>query len=130
MSASRLAPALIACALALPALAQTTTTPTTTDRRAAVRESVDTNHDGKISQEERDAARARYDARFKAADTNHDGGLSRDELKKAGGFAAIERNFDAMDTNKDGKVTLDERHAYAKARRDARKTSQAPAVKP
>ena len=130
MFTSRIAFAgLVAFALAVPALAQTsTTTPSTTtqDRKAAARERVDTNHDGKISKEERDAARAKYEERFKAADTNHDGGLSRDEIKKSGEFRAIERNFDAMDTNKDGKVTLEERRAYAKTERSAHKTSQVP----
>lgn len=75
----------------------------------------------KKTKEERQAAKAKADASFKAADTNGDGGLSREELAKSKEHGVITKNFDAMDTNKDGKVTLAERDAWVKARAAERK---------
>jgi Ca2+-binding EF-hand superfamily protein len=80
-------------------------------------------HPSKKAQAERDAGRAEFEARFKAADTNGDGGLSKQEASAAtsGEFGAIREHFDEMDTNKDGKVTLDEHRAYLRSAHNERK---------
>ena len=80
----------------------------------------------KKTKEERQDARAKFEAQFKAADTNGDGGLSKDELAQAqkSDFRAIVKNFDAMDSNKDGKVTIAERDAWGKARAAEKKAAE------
>ena len=100
-------------ALAAPALAQT-------PAPAPAVKKADTNKDGTVSREERAAAKAAAERRFKAADANNDGGLSREELEKSKSYPSVLKNFDAMDGNKDGKVTPEERRAWGKARRDAK----------
>ena len=69
------------------------------------------------TKDQKQAAKAAFEQRFKAADKNGDGGLSKDELAAAkdSDFDAIRKNFDAMDTNKDGKVTIEERRDFARA---------------
>ena len=105
----------------LVAVAQTTKPADSGMTSGKAKDRRDANKDGVISTDEKSAARKKSQERFKAADKNNDGALSREEAK-AGGIAYIERNFDAMDTNKDGKVTVDERRAFAKARRAEKKT--------
>jgi Ca2+-binding EF-hand superfamily protein len=80
----------------------------------------DQNRDGTVSTQEKADAKARAEARWKAADTNKDGALSREELRTSNGFGNVERHFDAMDTNKDGKVTPAERRTWNQANRKSR----------
>jgi Ca2+-binding EF-hand superfamily protein len=75
----------------------------------------------KKTKEERQAAKDKYEAQFKAADTNGDGGLSKEELSKSKDHGVIMKNFDAMDTDKDGKVTMAEHRAWLKAKAADRK---------
>ena len=66
---------------------------------------IDTNHDGKISKEERAAAKAKVFARF---DTNGDGNVTMEEYQKGiekMRAERMERRFKSMDTNGDGKVS-------------------------
>ena len=51
----------------------------------------------KKTKEERQDARAKFEAQFKAADTNGDVGLSKDELAQTKDLPAILKNFDAVD---------------------------------
>jgi Ca2+-binding EF-hand superfamily protein len=75
---------------------------------------IDVNHDGRITQDEFDAAyanRARKSLQaFDRADVNHDGVLTEAELTKraSSSYSAIE----AIDANHDGKVTRDEYSRY------------------
>ncbi|MBX3160804.1 MAG: hypothetical protein KF773_32865 [Deltaproteobacteria bacterium] len=67
---------------------------------------MDTDQDGKVSDEERAAARKlRMEERMTRLDTNGDGKLTREELANSR-FRRID--FDAADTNKDGSLSLDE----------------------
>jgi hypothetical protein len=75
----------------------------------------------KKTPEQRQEARAAFEANFEAADANGDGGLSREELEHAKDLRNISRNFDAIDADKDGKVTLREIQAWRRARAQARK---------
>lgn len=75
-------------------------------------EQVDTNADGKITQEELDAHRA---AKFAEADTDGDGTLSSEELaasadakKAARKEKRLERMIERHDTNGDGKLSAEE----------------------
>ncbi|MFA6015555.1 MAG: EF-hand domain-containing protein [Gallionellaceae bacterium] len=73
---------------------------------------LDTNRDGKLSQDEMleahafPAMPARGDKlikrRFDAADIDHDGALNRDEAKA---MPMLSNHFDDIDADKDGKVT-------------------------
>jgi Ca2+-binding EF-hand superfamily protein len=101
------------------------------DRFAAA----DTNHDGKVSKAEWDAANK---ARFATLDTNHDGKMSMDEvtaalkgktemspadymkqsdtdkngsISEAEYVGAWDARFDSMDTNHDGSMAKDEQDA-------------------
>lgn len=78
---------------------------------------MDTNHDGKIDQAERDAARAAMMARRggdggpgggmgRRMDGNGDGTITLDEER-----ARATRRFDMIDTNHDGKIDQAERDA-------------------
>jgi Ca2+-binding EF-hand superfamily protein len=81
------------------------------------------------TREEKQEARARFEAEFKAADKDGDGGLSRAELAESRAlpgssrhFGVMDANFDAMDANGDGKVTLAERDAWLRARAAEKKS--------
>ncbi len=64
----------------------------------------DTNHDGRLTQDEIQAAhRERAAKRFAEKDANKDGKLSRDEVAKM-----PDQVFARLDTNKDGFLTPDE----------------------
>ena len=75
---------------------------------------LDTNHDGKISQDEMGSPQGcstkrglgRFDSRFDETDINHDGALSKDEAEI--GMPMLFAHFDEIDANKDGKISKDE----------------------
>ena len=69
----------------------------------------DTNHDGKLSQEE--ASNYFVAAMFEGRDANHDGKLTWEEWNVPGSGRS-KKKFDAADTNHDGMVTLAEAQAY------------------
>ena len=70
----------------------------------------DTNHDGKLTQEE--ASNYFVAAMFEGRDANHDGKLTWEEWNVPGSGRS-KKKFDAADTNKDGELTLAEAQAYA-----------------
>ena len=92
-------------------------------------DAIDTNKDGKITQEELraygakrhaqwkehggqaghrhpEASRARFVERFKKADVDGDGALSRAEAEQS--MPRLAKHFDEIDSNHDGKITQDE----------------------
>ncbi|HSD60507.1 MAG TPA: hypothetical protein VLC55_06605 [Burkholderiales bacterium] len=106
-------------------------------------DAVDTNHDGKVTVAELDAARTagvlggpgygrrgtgpgadpeawqaqrheRHEAMVKSADTDKDGALSKTEVEKS--LPRLAWRFEAVDTDHDGKVTVTELDAAAPAR--------------
>ena len=107
-------------------------------------DAIDTNKDGKLTQDEirthmearmaerhksmqgkgapspeqmekrRAEMKQRFDAEFKKADTDGDGALSKAEAEKS--MPRLAKNFDAVDTNKDGKLTQDEIRSHMQAR--------------
>ena len=73
--------------------------------RAAHRDKVDTNNDGKISEEERAADRAAHRERAKErADKNDDGKIGPKERE------AAQKRKERVDKNDDGKVSHKEHH--------------------
>ena len=77
-------------------------------------DSLDANHDGKLTMAEWNPTNNATDThRFKAADTNHDGFVTLDEAtayaEKSGTVKKIMRE---ADTNKDGVVSREEAKAY------------------
>ena len=85
---------------------------------------LDTDGDGKISDEERAAGmKARAENIRQRMDANGDGKLTVDELANAQGRMKFD-NPAAIDTNKDGEISTDELAAAMKARRDAARAQQ------
>lgn len=73
----------------------------------------DTNHDGKLTADERPKHRGRGEGRggrggdmLAKLDTNGDGVIDRAEAAKA---PRLSEHFDKLDTNHDGKISVDER---------------------
>ncbi|WP_374352557.1 EF-hand domain-containing protein [Chitinimonas sp.] len=62
-----------------------------------------------------EAMAARLQARFNAADTNHDGKLSEEEART--GMPRVAKHFTEIDQEKRGYVTLEQLQAFAKQRR-------------
>jgi hypothetical protein len=79
-----------AAALAFPAYAQTTTTPST-------------------------HAHLTMTQRFEQANVTHDGHLTLEQAKS--GYKSVARHFAAIDVDKKGFITEDDIHAYNKAQR-------------
>ncbi len=67
-------------------------------------------------------AKAKLDAKFKAADTNHDGMLSREEAKA--GMPNVYKHFDEIDTAKKGAVSEEEIGAYLASKAKQRRAAQ------
>jgi hypothetical protein len=85
---------------------------------------MDTDGDGKISPEEREAAMKERVAKMRTRlDTNGDGKLTPDELANGKGRMKFEDPA-ALDTNKDGDISADELEAGMKARRDEMRTQR------
>jgi hypothetical protein len=88
------------------------------------RRRIDTDGDGVISPEEREAARvARAKRMQERIDANHDGKVTPDELAAAGSASHGPRFADpkAVDANNDGEITSDElQQALAERRRQWR----------
>ncbi|MEO8701756.1 MAG: hypothetical protein ABI867_17045 [Kofleriaceae bacterium] len=81
----------------------------------------DTDHDGKVSQDERAAGRHKRTAALRdRLDKNKDGKLTVEEVAGADARMKFD-NADAMDTDKNGDITTEELDAVMKARRDARR---------
>lgn len=79
---------------------------------------MDTDGDGKISDEEREAAMKDRSAKMRSRlDTNGDGKLTPDELANAKGRMKFD-DPTALDTNNDGDISADELEAGMTARRD------------
>jgi len=76
---------------------------------AARFDAIDTDRNGKISQDE-----IQNHERFSKKDQNADGALDRSEAK---GWWIVSRNFDAMDTDNGSAVSLTEINAYMSARK-------------
>jgi hypothetical protein len=94
-----------------------------TERREKVLKDLDTDGDGKISDEERAAGRKKRVERMRAKlDTNGDGKLTPDELKASTGRMKFDDPA-ALDTNKDGDISVDELEAGMQARRDLHRGS-------
>ncbi len=94
------------------------------DGRARRLARLDTDGDGKVSEEERAAAmKQRMSRMHDRLDANGDGKVSPDELANAPGRF----HFDdpaSVDTNHDGDISVDELTAAVKARRDARRAAR------
>ncbi len=96
-------------------------TPARKDFRRRRNAGVDTNGDGVISQEERDAAmRERATGMHSQLDTDGDGKVSPAELANARGRMRFD-NPAELDTNGDGDISADELAAGLKARREQRR---------
>lgn len=75
---------------------------------------LDTNHDGKISQDEMankgdckmKSGKNRFGSRFDETDINNDGVLSREEAEI--GMPMLFNRFEEIDSNKDGKISKEE----------------------
>lgn len=94
------------------------------DMRSAMKENLDANHDGVVSDAERNAARQ---ARFKAADANGDGFVTREEFAAAGPARDAGRKnkmFASMDGNGDGKVSKAEFDAASANMRERMKAAR------
>jgi hypothetical protein len=86
---------------------------------------MDTDGDGKVSDEERAAAlKQRAETMRTRMDANGDGKLTVDELAAGQGRMHFD-NPGALDTNKDGDISADELAAGMQARRDAMKAKAA-----
>jgi Ca2+-binding EF-hand superfamily protein len=108
--------------------------------------SIDTNHDGKISREELIAAQQRdlaaanarirqqLEAKFRQLDTNHDGSLSLQEFMALAPAIKTTETPDEMlkrlDKNHDGTVSLEEFRAADLAKFDAADTNHDGVVTP
>jgi Ca2+-binding EF-hand superfamily protein len=87
-------------------------------RLAGQFDTADANKDGKIDTAEMEAyratvrteARARVQARWKAADKNGDGALSREEAQAS--MPRLAGNFDKFDANGDGRIEPGELHDF------------------
>lgn len=87
-----------------------------------LRARMDTDGDGKISDEERSTAmHGRAEMMHQRLDANGDGKLSPDELSNAGGRRMRFDDPAALDTNHDGDISSDELAAGIKARADERR---------
>ena len=84
------------------------------ERRKAREAALDTNHDGVVSPEERQARLKPMVERF---DQNGDGKLTPDELSSSDRRMGFDDPA-ALDTNKDGEISLSELDAAMTARRD------------
>jgi len=90
--------------------------------RRGDRPNIDTDGDGKVSDDERAAARKQRLAGMRShLDANGDGKLTVDELKATEGGGRRRMRFDdpaALDTNHDGDISADELGAAMDARRE------------
>lgn len=84
------------------------------ERRKRMDATLDTNHDGVVSAEER---QARLKPMFERLDANGDGKLTLDELSQSTGRMSFSDPA-AVDTNKDGVISMDELDAAVTAKRD------------
>lgn len=90
------------------------------ERMAEMRQRFDTNSDGQIDGEERDAMRqARIKERVARIDSNADGTISRQEAEAAPGGRML-RDFDEVDANQDSLISPEELEA-AMSERQARR---------
>jgi hypothetical protein len=104
-----LLPLLAACALAMPVLAQTSSTGSSTAKA--------TTHTHQSMAQ-----------RFTTANTTHDGHLTMDQAKA--GYPTIARHFDAIDKDKRGYVTEADIRAYYKTQRTLHHQASSTASKP
>jgi hypothetical protein len=90
-------------------------------RMAEMRQKYDTNGDGDINGEERDAMRqARIKERVSRIDSNADGTISREEAEATPGGRVL-RDFDAVDANQDSKISPEELEAAMSERQSRRR---------
>lgn len=95
------------------------------DWRERRKDRLDTDGDGKVSDEERAAAmKQRMGRLHDRLDTDGDGKVSPAELANAPGRFKFDDPA-AIDTNHDGDISVDELAAAVKARRDARRAARA-----
>lgn len=111
----------VAPSLAVPAPLGSDTPPAPVDdggRRHDRMAKMDTDGDGKISDEEREAAMKERSVKMRERlDVNGDGKLTPDELASARGRMKFD-DPSALDTNKDGDISADELEAGMKAKRE------------
>jgi Ca2+-binding EF-hand superfamily protein len=84
------------------------------ERRKRMDQMLDTNHDGVVSAEER---QARLKPMYERLDANGDGKLTPDELSQSTGRMSFSDPA-AIDTNKDGVISMEELDAAVTAKRD------------
>jgi hypothetical protein len=102
--------------LAVPALAQTSTTPATPAPATAAPSTSTAPAPAAKKPSHRQTLQQRYDA----ANTTHDGKLTKDQAAAAN-WPYVVNNFAAIDKDKKGYVTTDDIRAYARARHAAQR---------
>jgi hypothetical protein len=100
--------------LAMPALAQTSTTPATPAPATAA----PSTSTAPAPAAKKTSHRQTLQQRFDAANTTHDGKLTKDQAAAAN-WPYVVNNFAAIDKDKKGYVTTDDIRAYARARHAA-----------